>query len=179
MFSSVHLVDYTSRYECINNFIKDEQAKDPIDSLQLSYASLKEQGNQVSKVANSSFNSRQQHVPLNELVLNNQNNPGNNMFEVQLLYDINQALDPKSWDSNFHTVSLHGSLEHFVSDIKLIKEFFKRMQKYILNKSIIGDKANDVKNLKSMGEVAWEFILALYKSKWDYLIVDKNNFSFR
>ena len=27
--------------------------------------------------------------------------------------------------------------------------------------------------------MAWGFILALYKSYWDYLIADKNNFSFR
>ena len=42
MFSSEHLVDYASRCECINDFIEDKQVKDPIDSLQLSYASLKE-----------------------------------------------------------------------------------------------------------------------------------------
>jgi len=74
------------------------------------------------------------------------------MFEVQLLYDINQALDPESWNGNFHTISLHSSLKHFISDIKSIKESFKRMQKYILNKSIVGDKANDVKDLKCIGK---------------------------
>ena len=101
------------------------------------------------------------------------------MFEVQLLYDINQALDPKSWNGNFHTISLHSSLKHFISDIKSIKESLKRMQKYILNKSIVGDKANDVKDLKGIGKATWEFILALYESKWDYFIANKNNFSFR
>jgi len=71
-----------------------------------------------------------------------------------LLYDINQALDPESWDGNFHTVLLHSSLEHFTSNIKSIKEFLKRMQKYILNKSIVGNKVNEVKNLEGIGEVA-------------------------
>ena len=39
------------------------------------------------------------------------------------------------------------------------------MQKYILNKSIVGDKANDVKDLEGIGKAAWEFILALYESQ--------------
>ena len=41
MFSSVYLVDYASRYKHMNDFIEDEQAKNLINSLQLSYASLK------------------------------------------------------------------------------------------------------------------------------------------
>ena len=53
------------------------------------------------------------------------------------------------------------------------------MQKYILNKSIEGDKANNVKDLEGVGEVAQGFISALYKSHWDHFIADKNNFSFR
>ena len=53
------------------------------------------------------------------------------------------------------------------------------MQKYILNKAIDGDKANDIKDLKGVGEVAWRFISALYKSHWNNLIADKNSFSFR
>ena len=70
-------------------------------------------------------------------------------------------------------------MEHFASDIKSSKESLKRIQKYILNKSIIGDKANKVKDLEDIGEVAWGFILALYKSQWDNLIADKNGLLFR
>ena len=44
---------------------------------------------------------------------------------------------------------------------------------------IDSDKANDIKNLEGIGEVVWGFILAFYESHWDYLITDKNNFSFR
>lgn len=101
------------------------------------------------------------------------------MFNIQLPYDIDQALDSESWDSNFHAISLHGSMEHLVSDIKHIKESLRKMQKYIFNKSIKGDKANDVKDLEDVREVAWEFISALYESYWDQLIANKNNLSFR
>ena len=76
------------------------------------------------------------------------------MFNVQLSYNINQALDPESWNSNFYTILLHDSLEHFVSDIKSIKKSLKRMQRYILNKSIVSNKANEVKNLECSGEAA-------------------------
>ena len=70
-------------------------------------------------------------------------------------------------------------MEHLASDVKHIKESLYRIQKYILNKLIEGDKANDVKDLKDIGEAAWSFISALYKSYWNYLIANKNNFSFR
>ena len=88
-------------------------------------------------------------------------------------------MDPKSWDDNFHTILLHRSMEYLALDIKHIKELLQRMQKYILNKLIEGDKANDIKNLEDVGEAAWGFVSALYKSHWDHLIADKNNFSFR
>jgi len=47
---------------------------------------------------------------------------GSNIFNIQLNYDINQALDPESWDSEFHAVSLHESMEYLASDVKNIKE---------------------------------------------------------
>lgn len=55
-------------------------------------------------------------------------------------------------------------MEHLVSNIKNIKESLHRIQKYILDKLIDGDKANDVKDLEGVRKVAWEFITALYKS---------------
>jgi len=39
------------------------------------------------------------------------------------------------------------------------------MQKYILNKSIIGNKANKVKDLEGVGKAVWGFISALYESQ--------------
>jgi len=70
-------------------------------------------------------------------------------------------------------------MEHLASDIKHIKQSLRRMQKYILNKSIEDDKANNVKDLEGVGEAAWGFISALYEFYWNQLIADKNNLSFR
>ena len=69
-----------------------------------------------------------------------------------LNYDSNQALDPESWDGNFHAVSLHGSIEHLASDTLNIKELLLRMRKYITGKSIDSTKANNVKDLMGMGK---------------------------
>jgi len=76
------------------------------------------------------------------------------MVNVQLSYNINQALEPESWNSDFHAISLHRSIEHLASDIKNIKNSLSRMCKYILGKTIDGDKANKVQDLKGVGKVA-------------------------
>jgi len=65
------------------------------------------------------------------------------------------------------------------SDVKNIKDSLSRMCKYILSKSIDGDKVNEVQDLKDVGKAAWEFILAIYKLYWNNLVIDETNMSFR
>ena len=100
-----------------------------------------------------------------------------NTINIQLLYNINQAMEPDTWDGNFHFVSLHSS--HLMSGSKNIKESLCCMIKYILNKKVESGKANEVNNFKGIGKAAWGFILALYESEWDRLITNNNNHSFR
>ena len=102
-------------------------------------------------------------------------NSNSNVFNIQLNYNINQALDPKSWDSNFWAILLHSSIEYLASDIKNIKETLVKMQKYILGKAIESNKANNIKDLEGVGKVAWRFISFLYKAYWDNLFVDNQN----
>jgi len=87
-----------------------------------------------------------------------------NIFSMHLPYNSNQALDLESWDGNFNLISLHKSIEHLVSGAKNIKEFLYYIQKYILNKKIESNKANDINDLKGIGEAAWGFISLLYNS---------------
>ena len=103
---------------------------------------------------------------------------GSNMFNIQLNYNINQALDPESWDSKFHAVSLHESMEHLASDVKNIKESLWRMGKYIKARSVNANP-NDVKNLDSIGKEIWKFLSVVYNSHWDGLQVDDSKTSFR
>ena len=77
--------------------------------------------------ADPTNNMREQYVPIEGLALNISYSSNENIFNVQLSYNINQALDPESWDSNFHAISLHSSIEHLASDIKHIKESLRRM----------------------------------------------------
>jgi len=49
------------------------------------------------------------------------------------------------------------------------------MVKYILNKKIENNKANEINDLKDIGEIVWKFISAIYESGWNSLIADNNN----
>jgi len=171
--------DYATRVQKESDRMDEDNPVATSDSLQLEYATPKSQENQVSKAADPNNNSRQQHVVNIVPALNNISLSSNNMVNVQLSYNINQALDPESWDGNFQAISLHGSIEHLASDIKNIKDSLIRMHKYILGKTIDGNKANSVKDLKSVGKAAWNFISLIYKAHWDSLIVDGSNMSFR
>jgi len=70
-------------------------------------------------------------------------------------------------------------LKYLSSDLKNIKLLLQWITLYIKNKSIDCNKANNVMDLKSIGNVAWNFISILYESGWDSLIADKDNYSFR
>ena len=49
------------------------------------------------------------------------------MVNIQLNYNIDQALDPESWNGDFHAISLYGSMKHLASDTKIIKNSLTRM----------------------------------------------------
>ena len=53
------------------------------------------------------------------------------------------------------------------------------MHKYILDKSINNDKANNIKDLENVSKVAWEFLSTIYKAHWDSLYIDDSKMSFR
>ena len=154
---------------------KDESVILSNSTIQLEYKTQRSQQGSTSKAAKTTTAIYQQHVINEILALSHPTR--NNVVNIQLSYDINQALEPESWDGDFQTIFLHRSMKHLVSDIKNIKNSLSRMQKYILDKSINNDKANKVQNLKSVGKVAWDFILAIYEAHWNSLIIDETNIS--
>jgi len=99
--SNASSIPYINRIEAQNNnhfwFNQTEQ-----ENFQLLYASLKggnsddQNRNQVSIAANHTNNMRKQHIPIKGLALNFFCSSNENMFNVQLSYDINQALDSRS-----------------------------------------------------------------------------------
>jgi len=74
-------------------------------------------------------------------------------------------MEPELWNGNFYPVSLHGSIEHLFSNFKNIKESLNCLAKYIGNKSIDMNKANDIEDLKSIGEAAWNLVASIYLSR--------------
>jgi len=58
------------------------------------------------------------------------------------------------WDGNFHSVSLHRSLEHLTSDADNIRKFIVYMATYIKNKKIKMSKSNNIKNFEDTGKAA-------------------------
>ena len=57
--------------------------------------------------------------------------------------------------------------------------FLLYIANFIKAGKVIKDKANNVTELQSFGEVAWSFISSIYKAGWDSLPIDKYNNSFR
>jgi len=104
--------------------------------------------------------------------------PNNNMFNVNLNYDIDQALDPEEWDSEFYTTLLHGAMKHVALDVKNIKDSLRRMGKYIRDKAI-NDNPNNCKDLEGIGKELWEFLSSIYESHWDMLYADSSKNTFR
>ena len=65
----------------------------PTDSSQLEYTTLKSQVNQVSKTADPTSNSRQQHVENISLVLNNESVDNSNIVIVQFAIGLTLGLE--------------------------------------------------------------------------------------
>jgi len=106
-------------------------------------------------------------------------NKESTFINIPLPYDPNAPADPEIWGSNFHPISLHGSIEHLGSDVKNIKDFLRFMTKYITNKQIESSKTNNLDNFKGIGEAVWNFISSVYKANWDTLYTDNNSISLR
>ena len=137
--------------------------------LALSYEKEHEKALQVSKAAEHLTNMRLQGDSLNvfkptsQCVINKEQhftpqrgptvqNEESAFINIPLPYNLDTTTDPEIWSGNFHPVSLHGSIEHLASDIKNIKDFLKFITKYITNKKIDSSKANDLVDLKGIGE---------------------------
>jgi len=100
------------------------------------------------------------------------------MFNINLNYNIDQALDPEEWNGNFCAISLYGAIEHLASEVKNIKDSLWRMGKHIRGKSI-DSNPNNIKDLEGVGKIVWKFLSSIYNSHWDGLYVDNTNTTFR
>ena len=89
--------EYVVRVQRESNSIDQDNSTVLTDSPQIEYEPPREKDAHVSKVANSNSNMRKQCGQSIALALNNSTAEDNgNVFNVQLNYDVNQALDPES-----------------------------------------------------------------------------------
>ena len=130
---------------------------------ELSYETEQERNIRVSMATNQQTN---QQAPTRPLGGNNEANPTHgqhekNVINVQIPYDPNAPMEPELWSGSFHPISLHGSMEHFTSDSKNIKVTLNFLAKYILNKQVNSNTANDISDFDGMGDAIWNFISAV------------------
>ena len=147
------------------------------ECLELSYKTEQEKAIRVSMVANQQEFVRPYDV-------NNKATPTyisneDNTINIQLSYDPQALTKPELWSGFFHPISLHGSIEHFASDVKNIKVTLNFMAKYIQNKQVNGGKVNDLNNFDGMGDAIWNFISLVYAAKWDALYTDQKTNTLR
>ena len=140
-------------------------------SPELSYETEQDKVLRLGKTADSENNTRPTGVN-NEATPTNGNHE-DDIINVQLPYDPQAPTEPELWSGSFHPISLHGSIEHFVSDTKNIKVTLNFLAKYIQSKQVDGNKANDLEDFNGMGDAIWNFISSVYASKWDALYTDQ------
>ena len=97
----------------------------PSEELQpeMSYETEQEKAIRVSMAANQQETARPMNVH-NEAPPSHAQHEGESI-NIQLPYDSHAPTKPELWSSSFHPISLHGSIEHFISDAKNIKVTLK------------------------------------------------------
>ena len=182
MSSTKSSVAYHERMERNNSLNEDIEMDN--DSPGLFYETHQEQAIHVSKAADLSNNTLNKCVliecPILSLSHGQTVHPAlgspyveDMVININLPYDPNAPMEPELWDGNFHPISLHGSMEHLVSDSKNIKDSLNFIAKYISNKQVNSSKSNDLEDFHGIDEAIWNFISFIYQAKWDSLYADK------
>ena len=96
----------------------------------------------------------------------------NNVINIQLPYDLNAPTELDLWSSNFHPISLHGSIKQIASNTKNIKNSLNFMARYISNKKVNPSKTNDLSDFDGIGDSIWNFISLVYQANWDSFYTD-------
>ena len=160
----------------VHNNSKDDD--DPMDSTpELSYETEQERAFCISKVAEQQEHMRIKDGNIKATVAHGTEDEG--VINIQLPYDPQALTEPDLWSSSFHPISLHSLIKHITSDAKNIKDSLNFMARYITNKQVSSNKANNLKEFKGMGDFIWNFISLVYQAKWDSLYADNNSITLR
>jgi len=114
-----------------NKDLPDIEIWEPIDSSQLSYKEETKVGELARKAIDKDFTSTKQYVCNEVSALKKTPKPyskgrtidkstsssSESIINIQLIYNLDQSTEPDIWNGNFHSVSLHKSMEHIASDM--------------------------------------------------------------
>ena len=90
-----------------------------------------------------------------------------------LNYGNNQPTIASSWDEAFHALSIFGTEESNVEDVKNIHESLNRIVEFI--KHYPADKKPPTGEFVPIVRSLWELIGAIFTNKWDLLTFDKES----
>jgi len=88
-------------------------------------------------------------------------------------------MEPNTWNSEAYPISIFGFMKFLEIDVKNMYTSLLCMVNYIRSRKVKSGSINDVSQLKGFGEAAWNFISSIYKSSWDTIETNNNNYSFR
>jgi len=192
MSSTCSLIIYYERVAMNNDM--DVDSDPSIESPALSYEMEQEKALRLSKVTETTSNMRSQgrnneassiqanhgsHISFNKTCGEAPYDNDDNAINIQIPYDPNAPTEPELWSGNFHSISLHGSIEQITSDTKSIKDSLNFMVRYIINKKINPKSANDLKDFDGICNAVWNFISSVYQSGWDSLYTDNKSKTLR
>ena len=171
----------TPYHERMDMDVVPEIEESNTESRELSYETEHERAIRVSMAANQQANQQEPTRPLggNNEVKSTHVQHEDDDINIQILYDLNASTEPELWSGSFHPISLHGLIEHFALDSKNIKVTLNFLAKYILNKQVNGNMANDLSDFDGMGDTIWNFISAVYGAKWDVLFTNNKTNTLR
>lgn len=89
-------------------------------------------------------------------------------------YSTNVPTNPSLWDSNFMVTFLFSTNEFLNSDIQNIACSLQWMAYFLWQRNIEDHNGNNIRQLNPFGELAWNFISAIFEARWDQLITFDN-----
>ena len=144
-----------------NNLNNNDKPMDPTSTL--SYKTEQEKALHFSKVAAQQEHTRIKGRNIETTTAHGTEDEG--VINIQLQYDPQALTEPELWSGLFHPISLHSLIEQIASNIKNIKDSLNFMERYITNKQVNSNKANDLEEFKGMGDSIWNFISLVYQAK--------------
>ena len=172
----------------------DINSDPPVESPVLYYEDEQEKEIRLRKAAETTNNTRSQggnneapsiqvnhggHVPTDRTCGQAPCDVDDNVINIQLPYDLNAPMEPDLWSGDFHSISLHGSVEQITSDMKNIKQSLNFMVRYISNKKVNLKSSNDLNDFDGIGDMVWNFLSSIYQSSWDSLYTDNRSKTLR